>query len=115
MKINIDFDALANDMYSSLAKAFGGYSQVPDQALGQAVVGQCNNGALRHAHNTKADYASLFDAVVNRIYSKWEDTPDLQMDDIRKDVLEGAKSCANGKGGDLDDIANALEAHVNFK
>ena len=69
-----------------LAMAFGGYSQVSDQAVGEALVGQVNNNGLEFG-------PKQLDEVVNAISERWGDQ-DPDSDKIRAEIIKGMKKGA---------------------
>lgn len=74
----------AETIINSLANAFGGMSQLPDEVVGQAIFGRRNNAGLDIAEE-------VIEAAAVAIFSYWvENNADLDV--IRGAVRDGYKA-----------------------
>lgn len=89
MSLKNDFyQDLASEIYESMANAFGGYSQVPDFSIGQAIVGQCNNGRLMY--KGPREWKELLEAVIDVIYDKWQEHIE-DPEEVRTSIMKGVR------------------------
>ena len=84
-------------IWGDLATAFGGYSQVPDRIVGEAIAGQINNNNLKFG-------PKQLDDVVEQIFEKWGDQ-DPNADKVREEIVKGMKEASKEW---KEDKANAI-------
>jgi hypothetical protein len=78
---------LTTNLYEVAFTLFGGYSQIPDKALGMALAGQINNGELRRA--SAETITAELDKLTTSIFERWEDQPGTDWDAIRARIVAG--------------------------
>lgn len=83
------------EILNDLATAFGGYSQVPDNILGMAIVGQINNNGLIFGPKQLND-------ILGQISDRWDDI-DLDFKEIRLEIIKGMKEEVKSLGLDEND------------
>jgi len=86
-------EKIGNKMLDNLASGFGGHSQLPDDVVGMAIMGQFNNGQLMYA--SVEDGVALVKEVANTIHERWEDVEDAPtLNEIFNKIVEGIKKQA---------------------
>ena len=68
-------------LLSTLALAFGGYSQVPMAVIGAAIYGRCNNAGA----NGRQELA----AVMDEIEVFWDDATAMEIREWRAKIIAG--------------------------
>jgi len=96
-------------MLETLARAFGGYSQVPDHVVGMAIAGRINNGDLLGID----DAVPEFNRLVKQICERWADQ-NTDPKKVREDLLNGMKEEAKewGQENRTWGVIHALESQV---
>ena len=89
--------AFAQSIFTNLAAAYGGHSQVAAKAYGEAAVGQINNNIHWHSGASRADvletYNRIIDEVLILVDDHWQDWEGCEAlcSQIRKDARKPIK------------------------